>query len=85
MGDTRDLSCAHLVELVTDYLEGALSRRDLLRFEAHLEECPHCSAYLDQIRTTIAATGRLHEEWLEPDVKEALLLAFRGWYRESPA
>lgn len=85
MGDSRDLSCAHLVELVTDYLEGALSSPDRLRFEAHLEECPHCVAYLEQVRTTIAATGRLHEDWLAPDVKDALLQAFRGWNRTSPA
>jgi anti-sigma factor RsiW len=82
MGDPRDLSCAHLVELVTDYLEGALNHRDRLRFEAHLEECPHCVAYLDQIRKTVVAAGRLREEWLEPDVKDALLQAFRGWHRE---
>jgi anti-sigma factor RsiW len=85
MGDSQDLSCAHLVELVTDYLDGGLSRSDRLRFEAHLAECPHCVAYLAQIRTTITASGRLHEEWLEPDVKDALLQAFRGWRRESPA
>jgi anti-sigma factor RsiW len=66
MGDPRELSCAHLVELVTDYLEGALSRGDRLRFEAHLEECPHCAAYLDQIRATITASGRFREEWLQP-------------------
>jgi anti-sigma factor RsiW len=85
MGDPQELSCAHLVELVTDYLEGALSRPERARFEAHLEECTHCVAYLDQIRATITASGRLGEDWLEPDVKDALLQAFRGWRQESPA
>jgi anti-sigma factor RsiW len=85
MGESSDLSCAHLVELVTDYLEGALSRRDRTRFEAHLAECPHCATYLDQIRTTVAASGRLREEWLEPEMRDALLHAFRAWRRGSPA
>jgi anti-sigma factor RsiW len=85
MGDPQDLSCAHLVELVTDYLEGALCPRDRRRFESHLEECPHCAAYLDQIRATVTASNRLGEEWLDPDVKGALLQAFRDWRRESPA
>lgn len=85
MGDPRELSCVHLVELVTDYLEGALTPRDRRRFEAHLDECPYCVAYLDQIRTTVAASGRLREEWLDPDAKDALLQAFRGWREESPA
>jgi anti-sigma factor RsiW len=41
------------VELVTDYLDGALdeARRD--RFEAHLEECPDCARYLEQMRLTL--------------------------------
>jgi anti-sigma factor RsiW len=85
MGDPQDLSCAHVVELVTDYLDGALSPFDQARFEAHLDECPHCAAYLEQIRTTITASNRLRQEWLDPDVKGALLQAFRGWRRESPA
>ena len=36
MIDTEALSCQELVELITDYLEGALDERDLRAFEAHL-------------------------------------------------
>ena len=39
----KDLVCQQAVELVTDYLEGSLSRRDRRRFEAHLRACPNCS------------------------------------------
>jgi anti-sigma factor RsiW len=48
------MSCRELVELVTDYLEGALSPEDVARFEAHVAGCPGCAAYLEQMRTTIA-------------------------------
>jgi anti-sigma factor RsiW len=51
-----DLSCQELVELVTDYLEGALAHEELARFEAHLATCPGCEIYLEQVRTTIAIT-----------------------------
>ena len=54
----RDLVCQQAVELVTDYLEGALSRRARRRFEAHLAGCPHCTEYLAQMRETIQLTGR---------------------------
>ena len=47
---------------MTEYLEGALSATDIERFEQHLTECNGCGAYLDQIRTTIALTGRLTSE-----------------------
>ena len=60
----KDLVCQQAVELVTDYLEGALSRRDRRRFEAHLRACPNCSAYLEQIRATIALAGAVEAEEL---------------------
>ena len=53
----KDLVCQQAVELVTDYLEGCLSRRDRRRFEAHVRTCPNCSAYLEQIGVTIALAG----------------------------
>jgi anti-sigma factor RsiW len=83
MKNVPDLSCAELVELVTDYLEDALDGDERLRFERHLAECSHCVAYLDQIRVTIRGAGRLREDSLEPEVRDELLAAFRGW--RSPA
>ena len=73
------LTCRELVELVTDYLEGGLSRRDRARFERHIAHCDGCTAYLAQMRTTVRLTGRLQEHQLEPEAREALLHAFRGW------
>jgi anti-sigma factor RsiW len=73
------ISCRELVELVTDFFEGALSRADRARFEAHVGDCDHCAAYLDQMRLTVTAVGSLSEESLDPDAREALLEAFRGW------
>lgn len=55
------MTCQELVELVTEYLEGALSREDRSRFEAHVAECPGCATYLSQFEATIAivrAIGR---------------------------
>ncbi len=73
------ISCQELVELVTDYLEGRLSWSDRRRVEDHLSLCEHCTRYLEQMRATIAATGRLREEDLSDDAKDALLEAFRSW------
>ena len=74
-----DLSCRELVELVTDYLEGALDRRTRSRFDRHISGCPHCTAYLEQIRETVRLTGMLREDQLEPRAREELLAAFRTW------
>jgi anti-sigma factor RsiW len=75
----EQLSCQELVELVTDYLEGALSEADLARFEAHIERCTACTIYLEQMRQTIALTGRLTVGAVSPEAERELLEAFRGW------
>ncbi len=76
---TSPLSCRELIELVTAYDEGALSRRDRRRFERHIADCPHCTAYLEQMRETIALVGRVELEDLPPQVCEDLLAAFGSW------
>jgi anti-sigma factor RsiW len=81
MIDVEALSCQELVELVTDYLEGALEPADLRRFEDHIAGCDGCTEYLAQLRTTIRVTGTLTLDDLTPQAESALLQAFRDWAR----
>ena len=78
-GAVEQLSCQELVELVTDYLEGALTPEERRRFEEHAEPCVGCRGYLDQMRTTIRLLGRLPAEALDPGAERALLDAFGTW------
>jgi anti-sigma factor RsiW len=82
MQPDSELTCAELVELVTDYLEGRLAGADRRRFDDHVAVCEGCAAYLEQMRATIATTGRLGEDDLPPEFEEQLLRAFRD--RRSP-
>ena len=75
-----DLSCQELVELVTDYLDGALAPGERARFDAHLAECEGCTRYVEQIRATIAVAGSTRELEARPEVAP-LLSAFRDWHR----
>ena len=79
----EELSCQELVELVTDYLEGALPEELHQRFDDHIAHCAGCRTYLAQMRATISATGSLTPESLSPEAESALLDAFRGWRRAS--
>ena len=79
----RDLVCQQAVELVTDYLEGRLSSRQRRRFEAHLAQCPHCTAYLEQIRTTIAAAREVEPEQLDPQTRDGLMDLYRRYQAEE--
>jgi anti-sigma factor RsiW len=80
----RRFTCQEMVELVTDYVEGCLSRRDRRRFEAHLSGCDHCTEFLQQMRTTIALTGSLADDVLSPDRQSELVVLFQRWCLESP-
>ena len=74
--------CQHAVELVTDYLEDSLSRRDRRRFEAHLRACPNCTAYIEQIRLTIKLAGTIDADELTPEAKQELGDLYRRWREE---
>lgn len=73
------MTCRELVELVTDYLEGALPPQEQARFEEHLALCRGCATYLDQMRRTVALVGKLTEREISPEAAQALLAAFRDW------
>ena len=79
----RDLVCQEVVELVSDYLEGNLSRADRRRFERHLAGCPHCTEYLAQMRETIRLTGRLVPEDLSPAAREDFAELYRRWRADA--
>jgi anti-sigma factor RsiW len=83
MNIPRDLTCQELVEVVTDYLEGALPAAERARFEEHLTGCPGCQAYLQQMRDTIGMLGRVTEGSLEPATRDQLLDLFRNWNRDG--
>ena len=75
----RTLECRQAVELITDYLDGALSRRDRARLERHLRACPHCTEYVRQIRSVVGAGGRLDPGELDPEAEAELTRLFRAW------
>ena len=78
-----ELVCREVVELVSDYLEGALSRSERRRFERHLAGCENCTEYLRQMRATIALTGRLAPEDLTPMMREEFTALYRRWRSEK--
>ncbi|HEX6403991.1 MAG TPA: zf-HC2 domain-containing protein [Pseudonocardiaceae bacterium] len=78
-GYFQELLCQELVELVTDYLDGAMVPGDQLCFEQHLARCDGCAHYLAEIRKTVKVGATLGKEWITPAAKAQLLSAFRGW------
>lgn len=59
--DRSALVCRTFVEIVSDYLEGALPAPERWRVEAHRRACPSCRRYLEQIRSVIGALRLLRD------------------------
>ena len=77
----KALVCRRAVDLVTAYLEDALSTHDRARFEAHLQACPHCREYVKQMRDTLSIIGRIEPNALEPAAQTELVALYRQWLR----
>lgn len=76
------MDCQHVVDLVTDYLEGMLDAATTRRIEGHLAECEGCEIYLDQMRETLRVLGSIPPEQVGPEARSRLLTAFRGWSQQ---
>jgi anti-sigma factor RsiW len=74
--DHDALVCREFVELVTDYLEGALPEHERVRFEAHLAECDGCAGYLQDIRRIVDTLHAPPAPPPDPTTREALVRAF---------
>ena len=82
-----EVPCTEVVELVTAYLERALPPGHAEEIRAHLELCPGCRAYLEQIRATIEALGLVPVETISERLPERacdeLAAAFRHLIRDA--
>jgi anti-sigma factor RsiW len=77
------MTCQELVELVTDYFDGALDEATHAEFDAHLAVCPGCVTYLKQMRTTVRLAHDVKALAARPEVI-GLLDAFRDWRDARP-
>jgi predicted anti-sigma-YlaC factor YlaD len=78
------LRCIEVVELVSDYLDGALDSETRERVEEHLVLCPACRIYVEQVRETVRALGQLPAGALSEQAVSELEAAFRAFPRGRP-
>ena len=79
-----EMTCREVLELLTEYLEGALPPAAQARVAAHLDDCEPCDRFLQQLTLTISLTATLREDDVPDDVRDSLLSAFRTWRRPGP-
>jgi anti-sigma factor RsiW len=74
---TDDLACIEVVEVITDYLEGALPAPEARRLERHLDTCPGCAEYLAQLRMIAGSLRGVTEDSFPPEMRDGLIADFR--------
>ncbi len=79
MSQPDPMACQELVELVTDYLDDAMTADDRGRLEWHLGVCDGCDAYIEQMRGSIEATAAEGPEAIPPEALERLLEVYRAY------
>jgi anti-sigma factor RsiW len=77
----RGLACIEVVELVSDYLDGALDPETHRRVDEHLALCPHCQVYVEQVRDTVRSLRHLPAEELPEQAVAELEAAFAAFRR----
>jgi len=80
--DVEHLTCREFVEVLTDYLDGALEPAERADVERHLVICRGCSNYTEQMRSTLDLLSRLADEPADPVQPAPLLAIFRRWQAE---
>ncbi len=71
-------TCRDMSELVTDYLERAVSLRTRLDMRWHLLRCDACRRYYDQVRRTVRLLGSGTPRPPARVTEEGVLAAARG-------
>ena len=78
-----ELMCNEVVELVTEYLSGAMAPEERVRMEQHLLACPPCTTHLGQVRTTLELARGLSRDDQDAPAGDDLLALFRRRARKD--
>ncbi len=70
--------CVEFVELVTDWSEGALDESVRAEVEEHINICPPCAEYVEQMRMAVRLLRGAEQEAPPEPARDALLAAFRA-------
>ena len=65
-------TCKDVIDLLSDYLDGDLSRETHRDFEAHMRDCAACIDFLEGLRATQSRVRNLRCDDIPDDVHRAL-------------
>src|SRR5437667_9315736 len=69
----QDIGCPECMDLLADYVDGALPRAQAELLEWHIEGCAPCVAFVNTYKGTVDAAKRLRQTTLPPELREKLI------------
>jgi anti-sigma factor (TIGR02949 family) len=72
-GQSQEIGCPECMDLLADYVDGALPREQAELLEWHLEGCPPCVAFLNTYKGTVDAAKRLRQTTLPVELRDKLI------------
>lgn len=70
---SQDIGCPECMDLLADYVDGALPRAQAELLEWHIEGCAPCVAFVNTYKGTVDAAKRLRQTTLPPELREKLI------------
>lgn len=77
------LSCKHIVDYATDYVEGKMNFWQRLKFRMHLRACIHCKRFLEHMGLTCIVAGTCTHEVATDQEVQAILEKIRAYEANS--
>ncbi|HMF55796.1 MAG TPA: zf-HC2 domain-containing protein [Pyrinomonadaceae bacterium] len=72
------MNCEKCQELLSDFLDGTITREDRATFDAHLEECMSCAGVRDDLGTIVSFCRERRGEYASPPNERAMWLRIRN-------
>ena len=70
---SKGMDCQGCMDLLADYVDGALPREQAELLEWHLEGCAPCVAFVNTYKGTVDAAKRLRQATLPPELRDKLI------------
>ena len=74
----KDVVCMSGVELLMEYMEGALAPDVRAAIEAHVAGCPRCDAFIASYRETLRIVRNATRVEMPADLEASLLAVLRN-------
>jgi mycothiol system anti-sigma-R factor len=65
-------TCAEIVKLLSEYIDGEMDEESRAHLEAHLADCPPCDEFLAEFKNSVKLVNQIRGEKIPVEMKQRL-------------